>query len=66
MINEEFNKKVSLSEKISQIKLDNPGKFDHLPDPKMVNALDGWSDSEIGDFEKKLKDKFENNEQLIG
>lgn len=59
MIKEEFNNKISFSEKIKQIKVDNPGKFDHLPDPIAVGVLSNWKQEDILEFEKKLKYKFD-------
>jgi hypothetical protein len=55
-INEEFTN-LTFSEKIAKIKSNNPGKFDHLPDPKPINALSNWTEEEILEFEKKLKSK---------
>jgi len=59
MIKEEFNNKISFSEKIKQIKVDNPGKFDHLPDPIPVGVLSNWKEEDILEFESELKYKFE-------
>ena len=57
-INEEFNTGLSFSDKIYKIKKNNPGKFDHLPDPKLVNPLSSWSLEKILDFERELKYKL--------
>ena len=59
MIKEEFNNKISFSEKIKQIKVDNPGKFDHLPDPIPVGVLSNSKEEDILEFESELKYKFE-------
>lgn len=57
----EFNNSPSFKEKIAKIKKDNPGKFEHLPNPKSIGALDSWSVEEANDFDKNLKSKFENS-----
>jgi|LakMenEpi03Aug12_release.lakeMendotaPanAssembly.Ray.scaffolds.fasta_scaffold943400_2 hypothetical protein len=61
LIKEELVSKNSLKEKIKQIKEENPGKFDHLPDPILGAPLRKWTESEIENFIKKLKFKLENN-----
>ena len=53
------NNKISFSEKIKQIKVDNPGKFNHLPDPIPVGVLSNWKEEDILEFESELKYKFE-------
>ena len=64
----EFNnnddKKISFAEKIRLIKLNNPGKFDHLPDP--VSRPQNWSEEDYQRIlktlsEKKYKDGNEEN-----
>jgi hypothetical protein len=37
------------------IKLNNPGKFDHLPDP--VKKPQNWSDEDVEDLLKMLREK---------
>ena len=49
------NKKIPLEEKIRLIKLNNPGKFDHLPDP--VKRPQNWSDEDVEDLLKMLREK---------
>jgi len=49
------NKKIPLEEKIRLIKLNNPGKFDHLPDP--VKKPQNWSDEDVEDLLKMLREK---------
>ena len=49
------NKKIPLEEKIRSIKLNNPGKFDHLPDP--VKRPQNWSDEDVEDLLKMLREK---------
>ena len=63
----EFNnndKKITFEEKIRLIKLNNPGKFDHLPDP--VKRPQNWSEEAYQRIlktlsEKKYKDGNEEN-----
>ena len=49
------DKKISFEEKIRLIKLNNPGKFDHLPDP--VKRPQNWSDEDVEDLLKMLREK---------
>jgi hypothetical protein len=62
----EFNnnddKKISFEEKIRLIKLNNPGKFDHLPDP--ISRGQNWSDEDVQDLLKIIREKknIDNNE----
>ena len=58
----EFNnndKKISFAEKIRLIKLNNPGKFDHLPDP--VKKPQNWSDEDIQDILRIIREKKNKN-----
>ena len=55
----EFNnndKKITFEEKIRLIKLNNPGKFDHLPDP--VKRPQNWSEEDYQNLLKKTEDKI--------
>ena len=56
----EFNnnddKKISFAEKIRLGKLNNPGKFDHLPDP--VKRPQNWSEEDYQNLLKKTEDKI--------
>jgi hypothetical protein len=45
----------SFSEKISEMKRKNPGKFDHLPDPELGSAFRDWSDEEINNLRNKIR-----------
>ncbi len=49
------DKELSFSDKIRLIKLNNPGKFDHLPDP--VKRAQNWSDDEYQKIIKTIKEK---------
>jgi hypothetical protein len=60
-INEEFiDNKISFADRIKKIKLDNPGKFDHLPDPKPVTGFENLSEQEKINLFKKINDVIEN------
>jgi hypothetical protein len=59
-----LDKKIPFEEKIRLIKLNNPGKFDHLPDP--VKKPQNWSEEGYQRIlktlrEKKYKDSDEEN-----
>ena len=60
-INEEFiDNKISFIDRIKQIKAENPGKFDHLPDPKPVSGFENRSDDQKKELFKKIDDIIEN------
>lgn len=50
--------KKSLIDRIKEIKKNNPGKFDHLPDPEYGTALRNYTREEIKDFEEKMRKRF--------
>jgi len=54
-------KELTLEERIKQIKLNNPGKFDHLPDPVRGSAFRNWSDEDFQEILDLLKKKFPNS-----
>jgi len=56
-----INKEKSLKDKIKEIKEKNPGKFDHLPDPKPVTGFENLSEQEKINLFKKINDVIENS-----
>jgi hypothetical protein len=63
-INEEFTN-LTFSEKIAKIKSDNPGKFDHLPNPKKVKLKEIWGKEACEKILKKIQDKELNERNTI-
>jgi hypothetical protein len=53
--NNDNGEELSFSDKIRLIKLNNPGKFDHLPDP--VKRPQKWSNDEYQKILKTIKEK---------
>ncbi len=56
-----MKKKLTFEERIKEIKKNNPGKFDHLPDPTPGSPLRDFTEEEITEFENKLKQLFNKN-----
>ena len=54
-INEEFKRSETISEMVARVKRDNPGKFDHLPDPMPMPQK--WSKESSEKLSKILKDR---------
>jgi hypothetical protein len=57
------DKKISFEEKIRLIKQNNPGKFDHLPDP--ISRPQNWSEEAVEDLLRIIREKknIDNNER---
>ena len=53
------NNRKSIIDRIKQIKIDNPGKFDHLPDPVEGSPIRNWTDDEIKKMDEKIKQRLE-------
>jgi len=47
--------KLSLDEQIKKIKKNNPGKFDHLPDP--ISRPQNWDEDDYQELIRILNDK---------